>query len=131
MGRMRINPVSDIQKEFLEDSIVRLEGMINYAEAYLKLFMTWKRRYKAEVGATLKAEVEGEVTKLETDFKTYKMDMAAKKEAFQPSGPPPPAVSMPTSSGQEVFIHHLQQEKKDDQDFQMTTKLIRIQGAMN
>ena len=61
MGKMRINPVSDIQEEFLEDSIVRLEGMMNDAEACLKLFMAWKRRHKAEVGATLKAEVEGEV----------------------------------------------------------------------
>ena len=67
-----------------------------------------------------------------TDFKTYKMDMAAKKKAFQPSGPPPPAVSMPTSSGQEVsIIQHLQQGKKDEQDFQMTSKLIRIERAMN
>ena len=58
--------------------------------------------------------------------------MATKKKALKPNGaPPPPAVSMPTSSGQEVFIHHLQQEKKDDQDLQMTTKLIRIQGALN
>jgi hypothetical protein len=49
-----------------------------------KLFMTWKRRYKAEVGATLKQQVEGEVTLLETDFKTYKLDMAAKKKAIHP-----------------------------------------------
>ena len=53
--------MSDIKDEFLKDSIIRLESMMNDAEACLKLFMTWKRRYKAEVGAALKAEVEGEV----------------------------------------------------------------------
>ena len=51
--------------------------MMNDAEACLKLFMTWKRRYKAEAGATLKQQVEGEVTKMETDFKTYKLDRDA------------------------------------------------------
>ena len=58
--------------------------------------------------------------------------MAAKKKAIQTSGPPPPSVRIPTSSGQEVsIIHYLQQEKKDEQDFQMTSKLIWIQGSMN
>ena len=47
--------------------------------------------------AILKQQVEGEVTKLKTDFKAYKLEMAAKKKTFQPSGPPPPAVSITSS----------------------------------
>jgi hypothetical protein len=35
MGRMRINPVSDIQEAFLEDDLLRLEGMKNDAESCL------------------------------------------------------------------------------------------------
>ena len=44
--------MSDIQEAFLE------EVMKNDAEACLKLFMTWQRSYKAEVGADLKQQVE-------------------------------------------------------------------------
>ena len=40
MSRIRINPLSDIQEEFLEDGMFMLEGMMNDAEACLKLFMT-------------------------------------------------------------------------------------------
>ena len=32
MGRMEINPVSDIQEDFIEDSLIRLEGMMSDAE---------------------------------------------------------------------------------------------------
>ena len=35
MDRMRIHPVFDIQEEFLEDNLLRLEGMKNDAEACL------------------------------------------------------------------------------------------------
>ena len=74
-GRMDISPVSDIQEEFLEDSLMRLERMITDAENCLKLCMTWRRRYKGETDADLKNQVEDEVTKLKTEFKTYKYKM--------------------------------------------------------
>ena len=47
--------------------------------------MTWKRKYKGEMDATLKQQVENEVTKLKTDFKAYKLEMAARKKTFQPA----------------------------------------------
>ena len=46
LGRMQINPVSDIEEEFLEDDLLRLETMKNDAENCFRLFLTWKRRYK-------------------------------------------------------------------------------------
>ena len=96
-------------EDLLEDDLLRLKAMKNDAEACLKLFMTWQWRNNAEWGADLKKQVEGEVTKLKADFKTYKLEMAAKKKALQPSRPPPPpAVSMPTSNDQAVLINHLQ-----------------------
>ena len=73
MGRMEINPVSDIREGFLEDSLIRLVGMMNDAENGLKLFTTWKRRYNGETDADLKQQVEDEVTKLKTNFKGYKL----------------------------------------------------------
>ena len=108
MGRMEINPVSDIREEFIENSLIRLEGMTKDAENCLKLFMTWKRRYTDETNTDLKKQVEDEVSKLKTDFTTYQVEMAARKKALPPNcAPPPPA-----------------QEKKEEQAFQ-------IQGAMN
>ena len=98
MGRMRINPVSDIHEEFLEDDLLRLEGMKNDAEACLKLFMIRKRRYKGEMDATLKQQVEEE---------DYKLEMAAKKRTFQPNGPPPQA-----PMGCQDLLTHFQLEKK-------------------
>ena len=46
MGRMQSNPVSDIEEEFLEDNLLRLETMKNDADNCLRLLMTWERRYK-------------------------------------------------------------------------------------
>ena len=83
----------------MKGNLKRLDAMTYNAENCPKLFRTWQSRYKAEVGADLKQQIEGKVTKLEADFKTYETEMAAKKKALQPNGtPPPPAVSMPTSS---------------------------------
>ena len=79
---------------------------------------------------TLKTQVDEEVTKIAADFKAYKLGMASKKKAFQPSGPPP-AVSMPGSNGgQAQLIHHFQQEKKEEQTLQLITKWNQVQRAM-
>ena len=54
MGKMEVNPVTDIEEAFLEDDLLRLEGMKNDAEACVKLFKSWKRRYEGEDDAALK-----------------------------------------------------------------------------
>ena len=101
--------------------------MTNDADNCLKLHMTWKRRYKDETNADLKKQVKDEVSKLKTDFKAYKMDMATKKKTLQPSGPPPPTVSMPaTSSGGQDLLLHLRQEQRRE----MATKKIQVQGGL-
>ena len=43
----------------------------------------------------MKQQVDEEVTRMEADFKIYKLEMAAKKRAFQPT-PPSPASPAPS-----------------------------------
>ena len=102
MDRLELVPVSDIPDVVLEDSLIRLESMMKNAETCQRLYMAWKRKYKYESNAALKKQVEDEVTKMETDFMNYTELMANKKEALQPSDPPPTAVSMPTFAGSQV-----------------------------
>ena len=47
--------------------------------------MTWERRYEDGMDATLNDKVDERVTKLETDLKAYKLEMAARKKTFQPA----------------------------------------------
>ena len=78
------------------DNIMRMNSLENDVTACFKQDRGWERMYKDETGP-VKAQVEG---KMKGDFKTFQIDMAAKKKALHPSGPPPPSVSMvkPSSS---------------------------------
>ena len=100
-----------------------------YYEA-AQVLMTWGRRCRDGMDATLKDMVDERVTKMETDFKAYKIGMAAKKKAFQPIVPPH-AVNMPGSNGaQAQLIQHLQQEKREEQTVKLITKKNQVQSGM-
>ena len=77
--------------------------MKNDAENCFRLFLTWKRRYKEGMDATLKATVDERVQLMKTDLKAYKSEMAAKKRALRASGPPP-AVPMPSANNGHAII---------------------------
>jgi hypothetical protein len=128
LGRMQINPVSDIEEEFLEDDLLRLETMKNDAENCIRMFLTWERRYKDGMDATLKATVNKRVQLMETDLKAYKLGMAVKKKALRASLPPP-SVSMPSANNDHPIIQHLQHEKADEQSLQAITLRNKIQSA--
>ena len=69
VGEMRTNPVADIEGEFLENNLMRLDTLMNDVRACLKQFIGWNRRYKEEKDATLKQQVDEEVSQMEADFK--------------------------------------------------------------
>ena len=96
MGEMRTNPVADIEEELLENNLMRLDTLMNDVRACLKQFIGWNRRYKEEEDATLKLQVDVEVSKMEAYFKTFKLEMVAKKRAFQSTSPSPPASPPPS-----------------------------------
>ena len=77
MGEMRTNPFADITEGFLEDDLLRIDSLKNDVRACLKQLMVWEKRYTDEMDATLKAKVDKEITKMEADFKAYKLSMAA------------------------------------------------------
>jgi peptide subunit release factor 1 (eRF1) len=79
---------------------------------------------------SVKAQVEGEISKMKADFKAYQIDMAAKKKALHPSGPPPPSVSMPSANNGQALMHHLQQEKREEQTLKLITKKNQVQSAI-
>ena len=121
MARMRTNPVASIPDEFMEENLVRLESLVKEVGSWLRQYMVWESEYEDVMETDLKQKVDGKISKMETDFKAYQLAMAVKKKALQPSGPPPPAVSMPAASsgGQDLFLH-LQQEQRRE----MATKRI-------
>ena len=82
IGEMRTNPVVDIMEEFLENDLMRLDSLKNDARACLKQLMVCEKRYKDEMDATFKAQVDGDVSKMEADFNAYKLGMDAKKKAL-------------------------------------------------
>ena len=77
---------------------------------------------------TLKKQVDEEISKMEADFKAYKLDMAAKKKALQPRDPSPPAVNQPGSNGGKELVHHFQQKEDETKAIQMTTKYRQVQA---
>ena len=63
---------------------------------------------------------------MKTNFWAYRQGLMAKEESLQASNPPAPAVAQPSPAGaQDQLLKHLQQEKKEDQDFRMTTTRIQ------
>ena len=88
MGEMITYPVGDTVEKFLDDNLMRLETLMNDVRACLKQYISWNRRYKDEKDATLKLQVDEEVSKIEADFKIYKLEMA-EKGAFQSTPPSP------------------------------------------
>ena len=79
--------------ELVDSFLVRLEAMTDDYEACLKLFRTWKIKYRGDSNSTLKEQVEEEVNKIETDLRTYRKGIVEKKKALQLSNPPTPVVS--------------------------------------
>ena len=63
MGEMRTNPAADIVEEFLDDDFMRLVTLKNDVRAYLKQLIGWNMRYTEEENATLKQQVDEEVSK--------------------------------------------------------------------
>ena len=82
MGKMDLHPVNSIEDDFLENILMKVEGMDNDAEACLEMFRSWKRRNEDEADATLKQRVEVDVNKMKDDFQIYKQDLAAKERNF-------------------------------------------------
>ena len=74
--------------------------------------------------------MDGEINKMKTDFQAYQLDMAAKKKALHPSGPPPPSVAMPSANNGHAIIQHLQNVAKEEQSLQIITVKNQVQSAM-
>ena len=89
---MECCPVADIPDEFLDDGIMRMEGLVTDVTAILKQNRGWVREYQGETNP-VKAQLDGEISKMKLDFEAYQTSMAAKKEALHPSGPPPAVAS--------------------------------------
>ena len=130
-GRVMANPVTDMEEELVDSFVTRLERLTNDVENCLGLFNVWKRKHRNESNATLKEQVEQEVTSMENTFRAYRKSIADKKKQLQPSGPPPPAVGMPSGGSSDQILIHMQREQRSTMDLQVNTKRIQIQGAMN
>ena len=111
MGMMEGYPVADIPDEFLDDGIMRMDNLGNDVTAILRQNRGWVRKYHGETNP-VKAQLDGEISKMKVDFKAYQTSMAAKKKALHPSGPPPPSASRPSADGGTDVIMYLQQEKE-------------------
>ena len=95
MGKMEVNLVTDIEEVFLEDALLRLEGMKNDAEACVKLFKSWKRRYEGEDDAALmqyRNRSLGTLEKVITSLMDYLITLSAtssgKRRYSEPIGSP-------------------------------------------
>ena len=118
MGVMEGYPVADIPDEFLDDGIMRMEGLGNDVTTLLKQNRGLVRKYHEETSPD-NVQVEGEISKMKLVFKAYHTAMAAKKKALQSSGPPPAAVPMPSANNGHAIIQHLQNEKTEKQSLQV------------
>ena len=128
MSGMEANPAEEMTKYLVETSFSRLESMVDDLQNCLKLFNSWKRKYKDEDNANLKKQVEEEVQKVKDTFQAYKSASAEKRETFQLNDTP--TISMPTSGGGNELLTHLQEETKSNQALQMNTKKLQIQRGI-
>lgn len=80
------NSVADNTVIFL-----RMDSLKNDVMACLRQVMVWKGRSQDEMDTTLKQIVDGKVSKMDSNFKAYKLAMAVKKIALHPSGAPNPS----------------------------------------
>ena len=69
---MQANPADEMDKFLVETFYSRLESMADDLQACLKLFNSWKRKYKNETSADLKKQVEEEVQKVRDTFRIYR-----------------------------------------------------------
>ena len=80
MSGMEANPAEEMTKYLVETSFSRLESMVDDLQNCLKLFNSWKRKYKDEDNANLKKQVEEEVQKVKETFRTYKGALTEKRD---------------------------------------------------
>ena len=128
MSGMEANPATRMDKWRVETFYVRLESMADDLQTCLKLFKSWKRKYKDEDNASLKTQLEAEVEKVNGAFQTYGDALSEKRDAFQLDDPP--TVSRVTSVAGQEIISHMKQETKCDHALQMNTKKLQIQRGI-
>jgi hypothetical protein len=85
MVTMNLNPVTDIEDEFLGNILLKVKDMDSDAQACRKMFRSWKRIYAKEADATLKQQLEVEVNNMKADFQIYIRDLAAKMKIYHAS----------------------------------------------
>ena len=128
ISSMTANSASRMNKYVVDTYFSRLENMADDLQGCLRLFNSWKRKYKNEVNADLKKQVEEEVDKVTNTFQTYSDSLAEKRDTFQLEDPPP--ASRATSVAGQEMISHLQQETKCDRALQVNTKKLQIQRGI-
>ena len=72
-GRVMAKPVTDMDEELVDSFLARLERLTHDVESCLGLFNVWKRKHRNESNATLKEQVEQEVTSMENTFRAYRI----------------------------------------------------------
>ena len=78
--------------------------MADDLQACLKLYKSWKRKYKNEASADLKNQLEEEVQRMTDTFQTYRDALAERRDTFQLSGLSASG-GLPPRGGQEMLSH--------------------------
>ena len=67
MVKLRTIPVATIPDEFVEESLVRLDSLVEDVGNCLRQYMVWESEYEEKMETDLEQKVEGKISKMETD----------------------------------------------------------------